>query len=179
MFADVGELWEWGLHREPAWLLCLTRGWPKPIGALIGTPWLGTQSSARGSWGVPVGEQSPILGCVGWARIRSSLGGTGRASHQPWPCPEPPARRETAHPRDDLSPSPVCHRGARSSERLEIGGGGKGREKHVVLIKPSKILSFLTCFPSSRVAAGAPPVRGRQGQAGTTIFLLIFAVAYF
>lgn len=129
MFADVGELWEWRLHREPAWLLCLTRGWPKPTRPLIGTPCLGTRSSARGSWGVPVGEQSPILGCVGRTRIRSSPGGPGRASHQPWPCPEPPACRETAHPRDDLSPSPVCHRGARSSERLEIGGGGKGKTR--------------------------------------------------
>lgn len=57
--------------------------------------------------------------------------------------------------------------------------GAEGGENHVVLIKASKILSFLTCFPSSRAAAGAPPVRGRQGQAGTAIFLLIFAVAYF
>lgn len=140
-----------------------------------GTPWLGTWSSACGSWGVPIGGQSPILGCVGWARICSSPGGTGRASRQLWPCLESPACGETAHPRDDLSPSPVCHRRARSSERL----GAEGREKHVVLIKPSKILSFLTCFPSSCAAAGAPPVRGRQGQAGTAIFLLIFAVAYF
>lgn len=57
--------------------------------------------------------------------------------------------------------------------------GAEGGENHVLLIKPSKILSFLTCFPSSRAAAGAPPVRGRQGQAGTAIFLLIFAAAYF
>lgn len=161
-------------HREPAWLLCLIRGWPKTICHLM----------AHHGWAhraAPVAPgirgQSPILGCVGWARICSSPGGTGRASRQLWPCLEPPACRETAHPRDDLSPSPVCHRGARSSERLEMGA--EGGEKHVVLIKPSKILSFLTCFPSSRAAAGAPPVRGRQGQAGTTIFLLIFAVAYF
>lgn len=86
-----------------------------------GTPWLGTRSSVRGSCGVPIGGQSPILGCLEWAGICSSPGGTGRASRQLWPCPEPPACRETAHPRDDLSPSPVCHRGARSLESPEMG----------------------------------------------------------
>lgn len=56
----------------------------------------------------------------------------------------------------------------------------EGREKtRDVLIKPGKFLSFLLCFPSSRAAAGALPARGRQGQAGTAISLLIFAVAYF
>lgn len=58
--------------------------------------------------------------------------------------------------------------------------GVEGREKGVVLIKPSKILSFLMWFPSSCVATGALPARGRQGQAGTAIFLAyFFAVAYF
>lgn len=57
--------------------------------------------------------------------------------------------------------------------------GAGGREKRVVLIKPSKILSFLPCFSSPCAAAGALPARGRQGQAGTAISLLIFAVAYF
>ena len=57
--------------------------------------------------------------------------------------------------------------------------GAEGRENRVVLIKPSEILSFLPCFPSSRAAAGALPARGRQGQAGTAISLLIFAVTYF
>lgn len=126
----------------------------------------GSQPSSPG--GGPGGEQSPVPGCMGW--VRGLL--------QPWPCPEPPACREPPPPRDDLSPSPVCHRRARSSVRLETGGGGKGK-KRVVLIKPSKILSFLPCFPSPRAAAGALPARGRQGQAGTAISLLIFAVAYF
>lgn len=155
-FADVGELWK---PQGASPVVVFNTGMAKTHPSFGGTSRLGTRSSARGSWGVPVGGQSPILGCVGRARIHSSPGGTGRASRQPWPCLEPAACRETAHPGDDLSPSPVCHRGARSSERLETGaeGGEKTRRFHKTQQNPlvPDVLPQLPCGSGS--SAGARP----------------------
>lgn len=166
-----------GSHREPARLLCLTRGWPKPTRPLVAHHgW--AHGAAPGAPGVsPSGDRAPS-----WA----AWGGQGFT-----PAPEgqagPLASRGRAwnQQRAEKPPTPgmICHRvlcvTAGLAPRRGWRRGRREGKKHVVFIKPSKTLSFLTCFPSSRAAAGAPPVRGRQGQAGTTIFLLIFAVAYF
>lgn len=175
MFVDgypAGELLGGGQPRGTSLGVASNTGLAKTQPSFDGKLQTGTWCCARGSWpsspgGGPGGEQSPIPGCTGWAR----------GLLQPWPCPEPPACREPPPPRDDLSPSPVCHRGARSSVRLRRGR--REGKKHIVLINPSKILSFLPRFPSPRAAAGALPARGRQGQAGTAISLLIFCRCLF
>lgn len=90
-------------HREPAWLLCLTR--PKPFCPLMAQSWLGTRSSARGSRGVPIegGVRAPS-----WA----VWGGQGSA-----PAPEGQAgphascghARNHQHAEKPPTPGMICH----------------------------------------------------------------------
>lgn len=152
----------------------VTQGWPKPS-----HPSTANRGWARGAAPVAPGSVAPGMALMGSrAPSLAAWGGRGVRS-----CPEPPACGEIPSP----SPGMICHQvlcvTAGLAPWVRLRTGVEGREKGVVLVKPSKILSFPDVLPQLACGDGGS-TRARPAGAGRDcdflayfLPLLIFSAA--